>query len=257
MDSYDWPLVCRRSGRVGGPAVLGWRVMHASPTTSSPAPVALASGRLVSVNVGRPRTVPWNGATATSAIWKQPLSGRVAVRGVNLDGDDQADRQAHGGPDKAVYAYAVGDYRAWQADLGRALEPATFGENLTVDGLDVSNAVIGERWQVGTTLLEVCQPRIPCYKLGIRMDDPEFPRRFAAAERPGAYLRIVREGTVGVGDDVLVVSRPEHGLTAALVSRAYHADRALVPRLLQAPQLSASWHAWANKMLGPGVRRQA
>src|SRR4051812_41988215 len=125
------------------------------------------TGRVVSVNVGRPRTAPWRDETVTSAIWKEPVSGPVAVRGVNLDGDDQADRHAHGGPDKAVYAYALDDYRFWQQELGRATEPGLFGENLTIDGLDVSHAVIGERWQVGSAVVEVCQPRIPCYKLGI------------------------------------------------------------------------------------------
>jgi MOSC domain-containing protein YiiM len=208
----------------------------------------LAHCRLVSVNVGRPRSVPWYGETVTSGIWKQPVAGRVPVRGVNLDGDDQADRAAHGGPDKAVYAYAMDDYAFWIAELGQAVAPGSFGENLTIDGLDVSGALIGERWQIGSAIFEVSQPRVPCYKLGIRMADPAFPRRFAAAERPGAYLRIVREGSVGAGDDVAVIFRPEHGLTAALVSRAYHADRTLVPRLLEVPELSSSWHAWAHKM---------
>jgi len=195
------------------------------------------TGRVVSVNVGRPRTVPWRDETVTSAIWKEPVSGPVAVRGVNLDGDDQADRHAHGGPDKAVYAYALGDYRFWQQELGRATEPGLFGENLTIDGLDVSHAVIGERWQVGSAVVEVCQPRIPCYKLGIRLGDQGFPRRFAAAERPGAYLRIVTEGVISSGDDVSVVHRPAHALTAALVSRAYHTDRSLLPMLLEVPEL--------------------
>jgi MOSC domain-containing protein YiiM len=176
----------------------------------------------------------------------------VPVRGVNIEGDDQADRKAHGGPDQAVYAYAVDDDRFWRAELGCDLAPGTFGENLTIDGLDVGGALIGERWQIGSAIFEVSQPRIPCYKLGIRMNDPEFPRRFAAAERPGAYLRIVREGTVGVCDDVRVISRPGHGLTAALVSRAYYADRSLVPRLLRVPELSLSWRHWAEKILDYG-----
>jgi MOSC domain-containing protein YiiM len=209
----------------------------------------MAHGRLVSVNVGRPRTVPWASSTVTTSIWKEPVAGRVAVRGVNLDGDEQADRSVHGGPDKAVYAYGVHDYRLWSAELGRIVSPGSFGENLTIDGLDVSGALIGEQWQIGTAVFEVSQPRIPCYKLGIRMQDHAFPRRFAAAERPGAYLRIVREGSVGVGDDVSVISRPQHGLTAALVARAYHADRTLVPRLLEVPELSSSWHDWARKIL--------
>jgi MOSC domain-containing protein YiiM len=173
----------------------------------------------------------------------------VPVRGVNIHGDEQADRSVHGGPDKAVYAYGADDYHFWSAELGREVGPGSFGENLTIDGLDVSGALIGERWQIGAAILEVSQPRIPCYKLGIRMADPTFPRRFAAAERPGAYLRIVREGTVGAGDALSVISRPSHGLTAALVARAYHADRSLVPRLLEVPELSPGWHDWARKVL--------
>jgi len=207
------------------------------------------NGRVVSVNVGRPRTVSWNGSTVTSGIWKEPVNGRVAVRGVNVDGDDQADRSVHGGPDKAVYAYGMADYRAWAGELGRELEPGSFGENLTIDGFDVSDALIGERWQIADAVFEVSQPRIPCYKLGIRHADPEFPRQFAAAERPGAYLRIIRPGAVAAGDPVTILSRPTHGLTARVVSRAYHTDRSLVPRLLEVPELTASWHGWAAKML--------
>jgi MOSC domain-containing protein YiiM len=215
------------------------------PITSAPP----TSGHVVSVNVGRPRTIPWHDGVVTSGIWKSPVTGRVEVRGVNLSGDDQADRKAHGGPDKAVYAYATRDYAFWQAELGRELEPGTFGENLTIDELDVSGALIGERWQIGSAVFEVSQPRVPCYKLGIRMDDPEFPRHFAAAERPGAYLRIISEGAVAAADSVQVIHRPTHGLTAALVARAYHSDRSLVPRLLQVPELSLSWHHWAEKLL--------
>jgi MOSC domain-containing protein YiiM len=214
------------------------------------------AARVVSVNVGQPRTVAWRDGTVTSAIWKQPVEGRLAVRGVNVDGDDQADRHVHGGPDKAVYAYALEDYGWWAAQLGRQLQPGTFGDNLTIEGLDVSNAQVGERWQVGTAVLEVSQPRIPCYKLGIKMDDARFPARFAAAERPGAYLRIVEEGTVAAGETVTVLYRPEHGLTPALVSRAYHADRALIPRLLEVPELPESWRAWAAKMLAAHVAQR-
>ncbi|MBV9601481.1 MAG: MOSC domain-containing protein [Chloroflexi bacterium] len=159
------------------------------------------SGRahVASVNVSGQRTVEWLGRPVTSAIWKQPVGGPVSVRGVNLAGDDQADRHAHGGPDKAVYAYAVEDYRFWRDHERIAIEPGLFGENLTLVGVDVSGARIGERWQIGSLVLEVSQPRIPCYKLGMRLGDQMFPRRFAAAGRPGAYLRIVREGLVAAG----------------------------------------------------------
>src|SRR3954452_12948833 len=113
---------------------------------------------VVSVNVGRPRTVCTGRRAVSTSIWKAPVEGRVAVRGVNVDGDDQADRSVHGGPDKAVYAYALEDTRLWEAELGRELGSGAFGENLTTEGIDVSGALVGERWRVGTTLLEVVQP---------------------------------------------------------------------------------------------------
>jgi MOSC domain-containing protein YiiM len=203
----------------------------------------------MSVNVGRPRSVAWRGGSITSAIWKQPVSGPVAIRGVNLAGDDQADRQVHGGPDKAIYAYAWSDYRWWHTDFGLPLEPGLFGENLTLDGLDISHARIGERWQIGSAVLEVSQPRVPCYKLGVRLGDPGLPQRFAAAGRPGAYLRIVREGSLAAEDAVSVIYQPDHDLTVGLVSRAYHADRSLLPRLIEVAELSSDWRLWAEKVL--------
>jgi len=200
---------------------------------------------LLSVNVGRPRVVPRGNGTARTAIWKAPVEGRVAARGVNLEGDDQADRSVHGGLDKAVYAYAREDARWWEAELGRAIDPGGFGENLTTAGLDLTNAVIGERWAIGTTLLEVCQPRFPCFKLGLRFDDPLMVKRFARAGRPGAYLRIVTEGELGAGDGIEVVHRPDHGVTIALVNAAVLHDRALLARILDAPELAESLREWA------------
>jgi len=200
------------------------------------------SARLLSVNVGRPCAVETGRRTVVTAIWKSPVEGRVAVRGVNLAGDAQADRSVHGGPDKAVYAYAIEETREWEGEVGRVLGPGAFGENLTVEGIDVSGALIGERWRVGTTLLEVAQPRVPCFKLGLRMGDPSFVKRFAQASRPGAYLRIVEEGELGAGDAVEVdaASLPGHGVTARLVSDALLLDRRLISRALDAPQLSQS-----------------
>jgi MOSC domain-containing protein YiiM len=159
---------------------------------------------VVSVNVGLPRTVTWRDHEVTSAIWKEPVAGPVRVEGVNLAGDDQADRRVHGGPDKAVYAYAVEDYAWWADTFGRPFPPGSFGENLTTAGLDLTGALIGDRWRVGTAVLEVAQPREPCFKLGIRMGDDQFPGRFEAAARPGAYLRIVEPGAIAAGDAVLV-----------------------------------------------------
>ena len=223
-------------------------------TGETAAPRAPAGGEpgvgpaVASVNVGRARIVPFRGEPLMTAIWKNPVAGRVSVRGWNVDGDDQADRTVHGGPDKAVYAYAQEDAAWWVAELGRPIEPGTFGENLTTIGLDLAAAVIGERWAVGSAVLEVSQPRTPCFKLGIRMGDPRFPARFAAAARPGAYLRIVTEGDVAAGDPITVLSRPTHGVTVGDVERAYHADRSLVERLLEAPQLPASWADWARRV---------
>src|SRR3954465_2533090 len=126
------------------------------------------NGVVESVNVGVPRPVQVGDHTVWTAIWKSPVEGRVPLRGVNLRGDDQADRTVHGGPDKAVYAYGSEDTAWWSEQLPRQLEPGTFGENLTTRGVDVSGAVIGERWAVGSTVLEVCQPRLPCFKLGLK-----------------------------------------------------------------------------------------
>jgi MOSC domain-containing protein YiiM len=202
--------------------------------------------RVLSVNVGRPRAVAAGARTVSTAIWKAPVEGRVAVRGVNLDGDDQADRSVHGGPDKAVYAYAIEETRAWEAELGRTLGPAAFGENLTTEDVDVSGAVIGERWRIGTTLLEVVQPRLPCYKLALRFGEPRFVKRFAQMSRPGAYLRIIDEGQLGAGDviEVDLATRPDHEVTVRLVSDAILRDPDLIPRVLDAPQLLPSLREW-------------
>lgn len=199
-----------------------------------------ATPHLVSVNVGKPQPLgQWRGQTVGSGIVKSPVGGRVAVRGVNLDGDAQADWRVHGGPDKAVYAYAREDGDWWAAELEREIPDGMFGENLTTRGVDCSGAVIGERWRIGTTELEVCQPRLPCFKLGLRFGDQRMLKRFAQASRPGAYFRIVREGDIGTGDAIEVVDRPDHGVTVAFVSDAFLRDRSLLPRALAAPQLAA------------------
>src|SRR5882724_11971490 len=211
--------------------------------------MASIRGKVLSVNVGLPRAFEYNGRLARSAIWKLPAAGRIAVRGVNLDGDDQADRKAHGGPDKAVYAYAVEDARWWEQEIGRSFAYGEFGENLTTEGIEVNNALVGERWEIGTTVLEVSEPRIPCWRLGVRMNDKRFPRRFTEALRPGAYLRIVVEGDVGTGDEIRVVERPDHDLTVRDVFRIYIRDRAEVERLLAVPQMSESWRRWAADLL--------
>lgn len=161
-------------------------------------------GRVVSVNVGRPRPVEHRGRLETTSIRKEPVTARVPVRGVNVEGDEQADPSVHGGPDQAVYAYAREDYEWWEGELGQPLAPGTFGENLTTAGLDVSEAQVGERWRIGRLVLEVMSPRLPCWKLGQRLGDQRFVKRFGEAGRFGAYLRIVEEGDVAAGDEVQV-----------------------------------------------------
>lgn len=211
--------------------------------------MVLATGMVRSVNVGRTRTFDYRDRHATSAIWKYPVSGRVPVRGVNLEGDEQVDRTVHGGPDKAVYSYAAEDYEWWGTQLGRSLVFGEFGENLTTDGLDLTGALVGEHWAVGSTVLEVSEPRMPCWKLGVRMSDPTFPRKFTKAGLPGTYLRIVSEGEIGEGDEIRVISRPSHGLTVGDVFRIYISDRHEAERLLHVPEVPDSWRRWAERWL--------
>src|SRR3954447_21136461 len=201
---------------------------------------------LVSVNVGRPKQIGVRrGRPQMSAIGKAPVPGRLRVEGVNLAGDDQADRRVHGGPDKAVYAYASEDIAWWAQELGRELGPGAFGENLTTEGVDVTGAVIGERWRIGGedgVLLEVAQPRLPCFKLGLKFEDPKMLKRFALASRPGAYLRIVEEGEVGAGDAIEVARRSAHGVTVRLVADAILLDEELLADTLAATELPGELH---------------
>jgi MOSC domain-containing protein YiiM len=219
--------------------------------------VLLARGSVVSVNVGCTREFDHQGKAAASAIWKSPVAGRVRARGVNLEGDEQADRAAHGGPAKAVYAYAIEDSRWWGDRLGRSLGYGELGQNLDIEGIDVTNAVVGERWEIGSAVLEVSEPRIPCWRLAARMHDPLFPRRFTEAGRPGTYLRIAREGALGAGDEVQVVERPGHGLTIGDVFRIFTRDRGEIGRLLEVPQLSPAWRDWAQQLLEARQARDA
>jgi MOSC domain-containing protein YiiM len=212
-------------------------------------------GTVVSVNVGEPRTVEWAGREVVTAIWKAPVAGRVPVAGVNLSGDRQADLRVHGGPDKAVYAYAIEDYRWWSSELDSEITVATFGENLTVEGADLDSAVVGDVWEVGTAALRVTQPRLPCFKLGIRMGDAAFVDRFDEAARYGVYLRIVREGDVGAGDAITRVSRPDHGLTSSAIA-ALHAfpDHDRLRQLIEIDDVPDTWREWALRQLGRAPR---
>jgi MOSC domain-containing protein YiiM len=201
---------------------------------------------IASVNVGTPRTVEFRGKPVLTSIYKAPVDGPVAVAGINLAGDEQADRRVHGGTDKAVYAYASEDYDWWSDQLGFVVGAGHFGENLTTRGVDVARAVVGEQWKVGDVLLEVSEPRMPCFKLGIRMNDPAFLDRFSASDRPGAYLRILSEGTIAAGDEVTIRNQPSHGLTVADVARIHSRDHYDAYRLLEIPELPSSWKRWAT-----------
>lgn len=209
-------------------------------------------GTLVSVNVGGIREIEWRGQRVRTGIWKSPVGDHpIRVEGVNLAGDDQADRSAHGGPDKAVYAYAVEDYEHWRASAGLVPTPGLFGENLTVQGFDLRAAVVGERWRVGTVLLEVAQPRLPCVKLGLRLDDVRFPRRFLEAGRLGAYLRILEPGTIRAGDTITRLDQPTHDVTLAEVAAALN-DDGLARQLLGTPSLAESWRRMLRRRAAGG-----
>jgi MOSC domain-containing protein YiiM len=209
------------------------------------------SARVTSVNVGLPRTVTWAGRSVTSAIWKTPIAARVRVDGVNLRGDDQADRRVHGGRDKAVYAYAVEDYAWWSGELATPLGAATFGENLTTEGIDLQSCVIGQRWQVGSTVLEIAQPRSPCFKLGMRMGDADFVQQFEESGRSGAYLRIIESGEIGAGDAIAAGAPPAHGLTIAdLVAAQAGASPEMLKRVASTTDVPEGWRAWARRRLG-------
>ncbi|MGZ4277888.1 MAG: MOSC domain-containing protein [Solirubrobacteraceae bacterium] len=199
---------------------------------------------LVSVNTGRPADLHTGRRTLRSAIAKQPVTGPVHLGATGLDGDEQADRDNHGGPYKAAYAYAREDAAWWEGELGRPVPPALLGETLTTAGLDVNGAEIGERWRIGAAEVTVSGPRVPCAKLGARMGDPFFPRRFTAAGRPGAYLTVVREGAVAAGDPIEVLERPGHGVSVAALFRIAMLERERLAELEPArpwfnPELAA------------------
>jgi MOSC domain-containing protein YiiM len=202
---------------------------------------------VVSVNVGRPRHVTWHGRLVTSAIWKEPVAGAVTIEGVNLAGDDQADRRVHGGTDKAVYAYAVEDYDWWATTTG-PLRPGTFGENLTTAGIDLTASHIGDRWHVGSAVLEVSQPREPCFKLGIRMNDDQFPGAFAAARRPGVYFRIIAPGAIAAGDEIEV--DPAQQPAIRIVSLVEdNVDHEVLRQAVGDPRVTDGWRRAAARAL--------
>lgn len=201
--------------------------------------------KVVSVNVGRPRRFEQNGREIVTGIFKAPVTGRVAVRALNLDGDQQADLEVHGGPDKAVYAYPGEHYDYWRAELPDAELPwGVFGENFTVEGLREDELNIGDRLRIGTSELVVTQPRLPCYKLAFRFGRPDMVKRFLASRRTGFYLRVLREGEAGEGDTIELLGRDPGNVTVADITRLYAFEkdnRALMERAIAVAALPESW----------------
>jgi MOSC domain-containing protein YiiM len=202
------------------------------------------AGRVVAVNVGQARDADWVARRVErTAIDKRPVEGPVEVGTLGLAGDEHA-YAGHGGVYQAVYAYADEDAYFWEAELGHPLWPGAFGENLTTAAVDVSRAVVGERWRVGPVVLEATGPRIPCNTFAGWWDMPDLVKRFTAAGRPGAYLRVIETGLVRAGDPVDVISRPDHGVTVADLLAARTGDRSLLPRIRAVPDLAPKWREW-------------
>jgi ferredoxin-NADP reductase/MOSC domain-containing protein YiiM/ferredoxin len=202
-------------------------------------------GRLVSINVGLPRDVAWRGEKVHTAIWKQPVQGRIAARRLNLEGDGQGDLGGHGGEHRAVMVYQMGAYRYWEIQLGRNdFSFGQFGENLTVDGLPDDEVCIGDRYRIGSALFEVTQPRVTCYRVGIRMAEPAMASLLVSHHRPGFYFRVLEEGEVGAGDEIVkVADGPERVTVATIDALLYlpNPSREQVERSLRVPALSLGW----------------
>jgi ferredoxin-NADP reductase/MOSC domain-containing protein YiiM/ferredoxin len=211
-------------------------------------------GRLLSINVGLPRDVSWKGQQVRTAIWKQPVVGRVAVRRLNLDGDGQGDLAGHGGERRAVMVYQMDAYRYWESHLGRSdFSFGQFGENFTVDGLADDEVCIGDRYRIGTALFEVTQPRVTCYRLGIRMEEPATAALLVSHHRPGFYFRVLEEGEVGAGDQIVkVTDGPERITVAAIDALLYlpNPSREQLERSLRIPALSQGWKTSLKAIAG-------
>lgn len=209
--------------------------------------------RLISVNVGRPRAVSYRDGTVTTGIYKEPVAGRAWLRRLNLDGDGQADLRVHGGEDKAAYAYPHEHYAFWARELGRNdFRFGRFGENLTMEGLLEDAVFIGDIFRIGEVLVQVSQPRAPCFKLGIRMGDAGFVARFAAANRTGFYLRVLEEGRVAAGDAIVLAERAKYSVSVSGAFRLRHGTggtRAEYERAAQISAFSPSWQAAFEKRL--------
>jgi len=212
--------------------------------------------KIISLNVGLPREVIWHGRSVTTGIYKQPVAGRVGLRKLNLDGDRQADLTVHGGEHKAVYCYPVEHYEYWKKELpGRELPMGMFGENFTVQGLFENDVHLGDRFGVGSAEVVVTQPRLPCYKLGVRFASDDMVKRFLASGRGGFYLAVTREGEVGAGDEIKVISRDEHAVRVSQITQLYVAKRygteelASLRSALRVDALPESWKGYFRERL--------
>jgi MOSC domain-containing protein YiiM len=212
--------------------------------------------RIVSVNTGLPREITWHGTIVTTGIYKEPVEGRVALRKLNLDGDRQADLTVHGGEFKAVYCYPLLHYDFWKTQLpGKDLPLAIFGENFTTDGPLENSVHLGDQFSVGSAHVVVTQPRLPCYKLGIRFQADDMVKRFLASARTGFYLAVTREGEVGAGDEMKLLSRDPNAVPVSEITRLYivkgfsTADGTLIRKALQVEALPESWKQYFRERL--------
>lgn len=200
--------------------------------------------KVVSLNVGRPREVPWDGGTVLTSIFKEPVGTRLKVSKLNIEGDEQSDLSVHGGPDKAVYAYPSEHYPPWREELtGTELDWAAFGENLTTEGL-TEGVGIGDRFRIGSAEFIVTQPRMPCFKLGIRLGRADVLRRMLKSGRTGFYFSVAVEGEVGAGDEIELIGKSEDGLTVADVVALFASgakDKEILRRAMRSAALPRSW----------------
>jgi MOSC domain-containing protein YiiM len=205
--------------------------------------------KIVSLNVGMPREVLWRGRTVTTGIFKEPVKARVALRKQDLDGDGQADLTLHGGEYKAVYCYPVEHYAYWTKELGRELPVGMFGENFTTEGMAEGAVHLGDRFSVGTAEVVVTQPRLPCYKLGVRFGADDIVKRFMVSGRSGFYLAVTQEGEVGAGDEITTIARDENKVPVTEIARLYVTKRFApedVDSLQRAMQVAALPENWKN-----------
>ncbi|HXG95318.1 MAG TPA: MOSC domain-containing protein [Blastocatellia bacterium] len=203
--------------------------------------------KVISVNVGLPREVEWKGRTVTTGIFKEPAAGRVRLRRLNLDGDGQADLAVHGGRDKAVYAYPVEHYDYWRRQLPEMDLPfGMFGENLTIEGLFEDEANIGDRFLIGSALVMVTQPRMPCYKLGLKFGRDDIIKQFLESGRSGFYLAVIEEGEIAAGDRIELIARDENNVKVSDIVRLYARDKYDVESLRRATRVEALPKDWRD-----------